>query len=308
MSRIGFEIGRRRRGHNRLGFAYQIAFVRILGRFPRQEPLEAARLRRMGAPRRHLALVCFLHQGWRDTLDQAVDMDGKLLDRSLNPVEHRLDEKLKAQRHTVDRIVQRYHDLATVLLDPAVGDGELRARLLAVVPENELLEDRTDLARWTRGDRRARFEETVERHSALSRFAAPFVSRMSFLDEHDEGASPTPKAVRMYRKLRTSGRRTLPSDGPVDFAPKALEPLIRRDGAIDRRCWESALFLKVRDEIRAGNLVIDGAKNFGRFESFFLPERQWQQSSEAFWARTGFPADPDPAAQQLKARLSAAFD
>ena len=149
---------------------------------------------------------------------------------------------------------------------------------------------------------------TVERHSALSRFAAPFLNRMSFLDEHDEGASPTLKAVRMYRELRTSGRRTLPSDTPVDFAPKALEPLIRRDGAIDRRCWESALFLKMRDEIRAGNLAIDGAKNFGRIESFFLPERQWQQSSEAFWARTGFPADPDPAPQQLKARLSAAFD
>ena len=25
--------------------------------------------RRMAAPRRHLALVCFLHQAWRDTLD-----------------------------------------------------------------------------------------------------------------------------------------------------------------------------------------------------------------------------------------------
>ena len=149
---------------------------------------------------------------------------------------------------------------------------------------------------------------TVERHNALSRFAAPFLSRMSFLDEHEEGASPTIKAVRTYRELRTSGRRTLPPDTPVDFAPKALESLIRRNGAIDRRRWESALFLKVRDEIRAGNLAIDGAKNFGRFESFFLPEPQWQQTSEAFWARTGFLAEPDSAAQQLKARLSAAFD
>ena len=41
----------------------------------------ADRVRRMAAPRRHLALVCFLHQTWRDTLDQAVDMYGKLLDR-----------------------------------------------------------------------------------------------------------------------------------------------------------------------------------------------------------------------------------
>ena len=43
----------------------------------------ADRVRRMAAPRRHLALVCFLHQAWRDTLDQAVDMYGKLLDRNL---------------------------------------------------------------------------------------------------------------------------------------------------------------------------------------------------------------------------------
>ena len=34
------EITQRRRPHNRLGFAYQIAFVRVLGRFPRQAPLE----------------------------------------------------------------------------------------------------------------------------------------------------------------------------------------------------------------------------------------------------------------------------
>ena len=34
------EITQRRRAHNRLGFAYQVAFVRVLGRFPQQEPLE----------------------------------------------------------------------------------------------------------------------------------------------------------------------------------------------------------------------------------------------------------------------------
>ena len=34
------EIAKRRRKHNQLGFAYQIAFVRVLGRFPQQEPLE----------------------------------------------------------------------------------------------------------------------------------------------------------------------------------------------------------------------------------------------------------------------------
>ena len=84
----------------------------------------ADRVRRMAAPRRHLALVCFLHQAWRDTLDQAVDMYGKLLDRNRKRVEDRLDDMLKAQRHAVDRIVHRYQRLGAVLLDPDRGDAE----------------------------------------------------------------------------------------------------------------------------------------------------------------------------------------
>ena len=161
----------------------------------------------MTAPRRHLALVCFLHQAWRDTFDQAVDMYGKLLDRNRKLVEARLDDMLKAQRQAVDRIVHRYRRLGAVLLDPDVGDDELRARLLSTVPEAQLREDQSDLASWTRGDRKARFEQTAERHAGLSRFAGPFLSRMKFVDEQGEGASPTLSALRAYREHRAAGRR-----------------------------------------------------------------------------------------------------
>src|SRR3954454_21578055 len=34
------EVEKCRRGHNRLGFAYQIGFVRLFNRFPAQQPLE----------------------------------------------------------------------------------------------------------------------------------------------------------------------------------------------------------------------------------------------------------------------------
>src|SRR4051794_27402939 len=34
------EVGKCRRDHNRLGFAYQIGFIRLFSRFPDQQPLE----------------------------------------------------------------------------------------------------------------------------------------------------------------------------------------------------------------------------------------------------------------------------
>ena len=176
----------------------------------------------MAAPRRHLALVCFLHRAWHDTLDQAVDMYGKLLGRHRKLVEDRLDDMLKAQRPDVDRIVHRYYRLGAVLLDPDIGDAELRARLLSTVPETQLREDQSNLANWTRGDRQARFEQTAE----LSQFAA-------LVDEQGEGVSPTLSALRVYREHRAAGRRGLPSDAPLDFAPTALQPLIRRNGVTD---------------------------------------------------------------------------
>ena len=104
-------------------------------------------------------------------------MYDKLLDRNRKRVEDHLDDMLKAQRHAVDRIVQRYRRLGTVLLDPDVGDDELRARLLSTVPEAQLREDQSDLANWTPGDRKARFEQTAERQAGLSQFAAPFLEQ-----------------------------------------------------------------------------------------------------------------------------------
>ena len=115
---------------------------------------------------------------------------------------------------------------------------------------------------------------------------------MKFVDEQGEGASPTLSALRAYREHRAAGRRGVPPHVSLDFAPATLQPLIRHDGVTDRRRWESALFLKVREEIQTGNLAIDGAKNFGRFEAFFLPVERGRRSAKRSGREPGSPSIP----------------
>ena len=115
----------------------------------------ADRVRRMAAPRRHLALVCFLHQAWRDTLDQAVDMcTAKLLDRNRKRVEDRLDDMLKAQRHAVDRIVQQLPPARRPCYSiPTSATTSCGPECCRPCRRRRLHEDQSDLANWTRGDR-----------------------------------------------------------------------------------------------------------------------------------------------------------
>ncbi len=77
---------------------------------------------------------------------------------------------------------------------------------------------------------------------------APIATRIAIVHRYRqlgavllEGTSPTLSALRAYREHRAAGRRGVPPHAPLDFAPAALQPLIRHDGVTDRRRWKSAL-------------------------------------------------------------------
>ena len=214
----------------------------------------------------------------------------------------------RRSRQAVDRIVHRYRRLGAVLLDPDVGDDELRARLLSTVPEAQLREDQSDLENWTRGDRKARFEQTAERHAGLRRFAGPFLSRMKFVDEQGEEASPTLSALRAYREHRAAGRRGVPPDAPLDFAPAALQPLIRHDGVTDRRRWESALFLKVRDEYPDRQPRHRRREELRPVRGVLPARRAVGASPRSALGANRIPRRPRRGGRAAEARLSDAFD
>ena len=80
-----------------------------------------------------------------------------------------------------------------------------------------LREDQSDLANWTRGDRKARFEQTAERHAGLSQFAAPFLSRMKCSKRRDGPAAGGLTSKRSGGRLFAVDGRQSPSmamDGP----------------------------------------------------------------------------------------------
>ena len=99
-------------------------FQRTLARYARQCSLY--RLRRLKEERRYAVLVCFLHQLHQDTLDAAVDMYDKLINKVHNRADKEIDAYLKKRRRQVHVSLSHYKKILDVLLSEAVQQDAVR--------------------------------------------------------------------------------------------------------------------------------------------------------------------------------------
>ena len=79
-------------------------------------------------------------------------------------------------------------------------------------------------------------------------------------------------------------------------------------GSPDRRSRECAVLVKLREELRSGNLAVRHSKRFGRLKDYFISDQQWDAARESFFLRSGLPADPNKVPAYLKDRLNKAYD
>jgi hypothetical protein len=129
------------------------------------------RLRELAESRRHTASVCFLWQSYRDAVDQTVDMFDKLLTRAHTQAQNELDEQLCSQRQTIQVSLTALRSLGRIILDDAISDEELRARLFAAVSREELVACVDKIGEWVIGKRSDLFHGIVRRHGMLRKFS-----------------------------------------------------------------------------------------------------------------------------------------
>ena len=111
----------------------------------------------------------------------------------------------------------------------------------------------------------------TERYATLRRFSP------AFLDDFPFKASGTGtaliKAIDVIRDANTRKSRDLPDGVPLPFPNRQWKRLITESGRIDRRRYEIAIMATLRDRLRAGDVWIEGTRNYQRFDAYLLGRR-----------------------------------
>ena len=271
----------------------------------------ADRLREVTDHRRNAALACFLWQSYRDAVDQVIDMFDKLMTRVQSQSKFELDERIKRQRKSVREHLVALHALGEVILDDSIDlvGTDLRDKLFEAVGKDQLKEHLHDIAEWVDGKSSHVFHGVTRRFSTLRKFAPVLLRAISFIQEAKGASESCLSNLEILRKMNDERKRKLPEEADCEFATGAIKKIIDDDGKpLDRRSWECALLMKVRDDIRSGNLAVTHSKRFGKFDDYFMPEEEWHSIRSDFYRRARMPENAKEVPNYLQHRLNDAFD
>ncbi len=282
-------------------------FQRSLARYARQCTL--FRLRRLKDERRYAVLVCFLLQLHQDTLDAMVQMYDKLINKVHNKAEKEVDEYLKKRRRQIRHSLNHYQQVLAILLDEAVESEAIRPTIYHQVNVQTLRQDYEEIQALSNSKHQHTFDRVIARHSYLRQFAPALLNQLQFqIETGGHKTDELMEAVQILQQMNQAGRHKLPDYTPTGFIPKKWQPQVMAEGTINKPAWECALLTVVRDQVKSGNLSVQHSKRYATLDNFFMPENQWLQQREAFFARAGLPSDPEQVKPWLTQRLNQAYD
>ncbi|MHC4587387.1 MAG: Tn3 family transposase, partial [Planctomycetota bacterium] len=280
-------------------------FQRALSKYTKR--CNAKRIRELEPEHRYSALVCFLVQTFKDTVDFIVDMYDKLINKVYNHAQNDIDAHNKNQRKKIRESLYTFRELVKLILDDTVEDSLIRQELFRKIDKETLSTQIDEVNTWLNGRYSHVFNLVKGRFAYIRQFSIALLKHLNLQSEGITNSSLL-QAVGILRQLNEQKKRKLPGDVPLDFIPKRIRSLVESNSNVDKQAWECALLTAIRDEIKAGNLSVENSKRFGRFQDFFISVKKWEEMRETFFRRAGFSSNPKEIGFYLKKRLNRAFD
>ena len=258
---------------------------------------DAWSLRRFEPAKRRAILLCTVEAAFAEAADALVEMQDKLITRVHNRARKHRADLLHATDAAKARVVSVLEDLGGLVLDePGVPDAELRARIYARHPREEislLVEGCRGLREGDPGSHLGfvgRWHAATRQYSPALLEAAP----LCFPPGSELGL-----AVEHLRQINRDGRRKLGADAPLGFLPPrwrrhVLGPAAStsEERAISRPHYEAALLSTLNERIKSGDVTVEGSRRWADFDNYLIAQPAWAAERLDHYAILGLPTDP----------------
>ncbi len=230
----------------------------------------AQHLRALSPLRRRATLVATVLDTAARLTDDGVGLFDRAVGRMFRRAEAREEGTLMRDARAINDKVRLLARLGAALIEAKAGGADLDGAVVSAVGWERLAASVAEAERLARPDK--------ANLPALAARAWPVLHRLGpvFLDAFHLRAVPaaaaTLRAVEVLHEAYRNGVRTWPKSLPTSFLRPTWRDAVLATTAVEhRRTWEAATLLALRDRLRAGDIWVEGSRQWRAIEDQLIP-------------------------------------
>lgn len=229
----------------------------------------AQHLRRLERPRRLAMLVASMIEMEAALTDAALVMVEKMVGALFRRADRTRSDRLLGQARMLKDTARFHARLGRLLVDARASGRDAFRAIDARVGWDQLersIRFAEDLTRSADDG----LEEVVERYPAVRRFAPTFLAAFTFRTARS--GDPLLGAIEVLRTMYRDGRSALPKRVPTSFIkPRWRKVVHPAEGTIDRRAYEIAVIVHLRERLGSGSIWVEGSRAYRMLDDYQLP-------------------------------------
>lgn len=257
---VGIKADRRRRIHA----ARYTVIARTAG------IVTAQHVRRLNHSRQLATLIAFVIEMEATLTDAAIIMVEKMLGSLFRRADRTRSDRLLGQARLLKDTARFHAKLVRLLLqakEEAVDPIEAIQTHLGWDRLTHSVQIAEGLTRSSEDDLR----DVVERYPSVRKYLPAFLAAFTF--RAARGSDPLLGGIDALKKMYREGRSVLAKRVPLSFLkPQWVKIVCVCDGLIDRRAYEIAVLVHLRERLGSGSIWVDGSRAYRTLDDYQLPE------------------------------------
>lgn len=231
--------------------------------------LTAQHLRTLSPQRRRALLVVAVLEARTRLTDATVATFDRLIGRLFRRAERRSAAQLQQDAKALNDKVRLLGDLGEALIEAHVAGADAFAAVAGVLPWADLATAVAEARALVRPDGPDHARIAKDNHALVRRIGPVFLAAFRF--RAVPAAAPVLQATERLARFYVGDRRRLPTDMPRGFVPRRWRGAVVKEGTIDAPAYELCLLAELRDRLRAGDVWVEGSRQYRAVEDQLLP-------------------------------------
>jgi TnpA family transposase len=216
-----------------------------------------------------------------------IDLQSDLFDRLIIIHDIKMNNIFKKINKTKNNQVKKYQKLTTSAVNDYIQIGDI----LINAKENGANIDKTieNTITWEKfkssiseaknvsaKTQKSTLDMIDNYYSELRKYTPTLLKQLTFKTVSNNCVD-LEKAVEVIKSLNFTKKINLPNDIDIEFTNKKWKNHIaKNEGSKKRHYYELAVLNELKNNIRAGNMAVEGSKSFKNFENYLISKEEWK--------------------------------